>query len=59
MERADFVFENGESSEEFVKPEYAEVSDEERHQELVGFLDDLYCTDEMIEEQRAALEAEE
>ncbi|MCY3779583.1 MAG: ABC transporter substrate binding protein [Chloroflexi bacterium] len=59
MERADFVFENGESSEEFVKPEYADLNAEERHEELAGFLDTLHCTDEMIEEQRAALEAEE
>ncbi len=59
MERADFVYENGESSEEFVKPEYADLSAEERHEELAGFLDTLHCTDEMIAEQRTALEAEE
>lgn len=59
MERADFVFENGQSSEEFVKPEYADLSDQERQEELVGFLDTLHCTDEMIAEQLAALEADE
>lgn len=60
MERADFVYENGESSEEFVRPEYdADLSAEERQEELAGFLDTLHCTDEMIEEQRAALEAEQ
>ncbi len=59
MERADFVFENGESTDEFVRPEYADASDEERHEELTGFLDSLHCSDEMIAEQRAALEAEE
>ena len=59
MERADFVYEDGESSEEYVRPEYADVSDEERRDELVGFLDSLRCTDEMIAEQRAALEADE
>ena len=58
MERADFVFENGESSEEFVKPEYADVNAEDRQEELAAFLDTLHCTDEMIEEQRAALEAD-
>ncbi len=59
MERADFVYENGESSEEFVKPEFADLSAEARREELAGFLDALRCTDEMIEEQQAALEAEE
>ena len=58
MERADFVFEDGESSEEFVKPEYADLSVEERQEELAGFLDSMRCTDEMIAEQRAALEAD-
>ena len=58
MERADFVFENGESSEEFLKPEYADRSAEERMEEVVGFLGSLHCTDEMIAEQRAALEAD-
>ena len=59
MERADFVYENGQSSEEFVRPEYADNTAEERHEELTGFLDTLRCTDEMIEEQRAALESDE
>ncbi len=59
MERADFVYENGESSEEFVKPEFADLNAEERQEELDGFLDSLHCTDEMIAEQLAALEADE
>lgn len=59
MERADFVYENGESSEEFVKPEFADLSAQERRDELAGFLDTLRCTDEMIAEQLAALEADE
>ncbi len=58
MERADFVVENGESTEEFTKPEYPDVDMEERHAERSAFLVSLRCTDEMIEEQRAALEAE-
>lgn len=58
-ERADFVFENGESSREFVKPKYADLSAEEGQEELTGFLDTLRCTDEMIAEQLAALEADE
>ena len=59
MERADFVYEDGQSSEVFIRPEYADNTDEERHEELTGFLDSLHCSDEMIAEQRAALEAEE
>ena len=58
-ERADFVIENGESSEVFVRPEYADSTDEERHDELTGFLDTLHCSDEMIAEQTAALDADE
>ena len=59
MERADFVFENGESSEEFVKPEFADLSDQDRRDELSAFLDTLHCSDEMIAEQLAELEADE
>ena len=59
MERADFVVENGESSEVFVKPEYPDVEMEARHAERAAFLDTLFCSEEEIAEQRAALEAEE
>ncbi len=59
MERADFVIENGESSEVFVKPDYPDVEMDARHAERDAFLDSLRCTDEMIAEQRAALEAED
>ena len=59
MNRADFVYENGESSEEYVRPIYADASADERRDELVGFLDTLRCTDEMIAEQLAELEAHE
>ncbi len=58
-EIVDFVYENGQSSEAFVKPEFADLSADERQAELTGFLDSLHCTDEMIAEQRAALEAED
>lgn len=59
MERADFVYHDGESSENFVKPELPKVDPEERRAERAAFLDTLHCSDEMIEEQRAALEADE
>ena len=58
LERADFVVENGESNEEFVKPAYPDVDMEARLAERAAFLDTLHCTDDLIEEQRAALEAE-
>ena len=58
LERADFVVENGESNEEFVKPAYPDVDMEARLAERAAFLDTLFCTDDLIEEQRAALEAD-
>lgn len=58
MERADFVVENGQSTEEFVKPEYPDVEMEARHAERAAFLDTLFCSEEEIAEQRAAIEAE-
>ena len=59
MARADFVYENGESSEIYVRPVYADRSAEECRDELDSFLDTLHCTDEMIAEQLAELEADE
>ena len=59
MERADFVVENGESTEVFVKPEYPDVDMDARHAERSAFLDTLFCSEEEIAEQRAALEADE
>lgn len=59
LERADFVIENGESSEEFVKPEWPDVDMDARRANRAAFLDALFCTDEMIEEQRAELAAAE
>ncbi len=52
MARADFVIENGESSEVFVKPDYPDIDMDERRANRAAFLDTLHCTDEMIEEQR-------
>lgn len=59
MQRADFVVENGESTEEFVKPDYPDVDMETRRAERAAFLETLFCSDEEIAEQLAALEAEE
>ena len=58
-ERVDFVIENGESTEEFVKPEWPDVDMDERRANRAAFLEALHCSDEMIEEQRAALAADE
>ena len=55
QEKVDFVILNGESTESFVKPEFPKVSAEERRAERAAFLDTLYCSDEMIEEQRSQL----
>ena len=55
MERADFVIENGESTEEFVKPEFPDIDMDERRAERAAFLDTLFCSDEVIEEQRSQL----
>ena len=61
LAQADWVVENGESS-EGVTPDLPEVgielpemSLEERRAADLAFLAELYCTDEMIAEQRAAL----
>ena len=59
LERADFVYENGESNEEFVKPAYPDVDMDARLVERAAFLDTLFCTDEMIAEQLAELEADD
>ena len=59
MERADFVIENGESSEDFVKPEWPDVDMDARRALRAEFLDTLHCSDEMIAEQLAELEEEE
>lgn len=59
MERVDFVIHDGGSSENFVKPELPKIVPEDRRAERAAFLDALYCSDEEIAEQRAALEAEE
>ena len=58
LERADFVIENGVSTEEFVKPDYPDIDMEERHTERAAFLETLFCSDDLIEAQRAELEEE-
>ena len=59
MERVDFVYQDGESSEVFVKPELPKVEPEDRRTERAAFLDTLHCSDEAIAEQIAELAANE
>ena len=56
-ERVDFVIENGESTEEFVKSEWLDVDMDLRRADRAAFLDTLHCSDEMIAEQQAELAA--
>ena len=59
MERVDFVYHDGESSENFMKPDLPKISAEERRAERAAFLDSLHCSDETIAEQLAELDADE
>ena len=54
---ADYVIEGGESTQDRTPPSLPEMSLEERREADLAFLAELYCTDEMIEEQQAALDA--
>ncbi len=57
LDMADFVIENEESNE--VDPELPEMDMEDRMAEDMAFLEDLACTDEIIAEQQAELDAQE
>jgi putative ABC transport system substrate-binding protein len=57
LENLDYVIEDGESTE--VEPSLPEMSLEEQIEADTEFLEGLYCTDEMIAEQQAALEETE
>lgn len=54
---ADYVIENGESTQDRTPPSLAEMTLEERRAADLDFLAGLECTDEMIAEQQAALDA--
>ena len=59
MERVDFVYHDGESTATFEKPELPKVDADARRAARSEFLDTLHCSDEMIAEQLAELEADE
>ncbi len=56
---ADYVIENGESTQDRTPPSLPEMSLEERRAADLEFLAGLACTEEMIAEQQAALDAAE
>jgi putative tryptophan/tyrosine transport system substrate-binding protein len=56
MEMADFVIENGESSEG--EPALPEMTEEERMADDAAYLEALFCSEERIAEEQAQLDAE-
>ncbi len=59
LELADYVIQNGESTQDLTPPSLADMPLEERRAADLEFLAGLECTPEMIAEQRAALDAAE
>lgn len=55
LEQADFVIENGESTE--ADPVLADMELEERMADDMAYVDALFCTEEIIEQQQAELDA--